>query len=64
MSVGVFNLGVNQESLAIFGYVVADLLGGGEEFTRVSLKNATGVPATKLAPPFTDTAIIFPSGAR
>ena len=38
VGVGVFYLGVDEEALAVFGYVVADLLGRGEEFAGVGLE--------------------------
>ena len=38
LNIGVFNLGNDYKSLAIFGYVIAHLLRGGINFARMSLE--------------------------
>src|ERR1700680_4861694 len=42
MSFRVLDLGVNQESLAIFSHVIDHLFGSGEEFARVGLEKNAG----------------------
>ncbi len=60
----VFKLRVDEEFLTISADIVGELLGSCHQFTRIGLKSAVRVPASKLVPVFTGTAIILLSGAR